>query len=668
MMESIFRNTCPRNCYGTCSILSHVKDGKLIKVTGDPNQGYNQGRLCAKGYAYTQFVYSPHRMKYPMLQHPRGSGNWSRISWDEALTIIASKMIELNEQYGSNLACAYNKYSGNLGLLHYAVEGMFNSIGHHTKLVGDPCVQSGVQAFHESLGVVDCPDPEVMSESKLIVLWGANPAVTNVHQMKFLYQAKRKGATLVCIDPIFSKTAEKSDLFIQINPGTDVYLVMGIAKLLIEWGKYAEDFVQEQTKGWEDYRNFVVQTDLNDICQKTGVTLEALTDLARLYAEIKPAVTWCGFGMQRNRNGQQSVSAIMSLVALTGNLTQPHGGMYYIHHDYRKFPLNLLNHVGPVHPLISESRTININDFASDALALKDPPLKFLWIASRNPLTQDQDLKTWTKLFAQLDLIVTVDLFFTKTAEQSDLVLPASTHFEEDDLNVGYWHHWLSYNQKAISPYYETKSDLQIARELTRKLNELSPGFSNFPSDKEPLDWVQDELTPEIQNLYGISSYKDLLNGPCHKKKVSNPLEYSHKFRFFTPHELMNSTNKATNQTDMYRLISPQSLLKIHSQFEQLSWLQVEASETIIELPVEVALKYDISDGATVEIYNDYGSIKGRAKLNPHLPLQVLLSNQAGTNPVNQLINLDTSTPNDDSSAFFYDSMVKIRNWRDLNV
>lgn len=668
MNETIFRNTCPRNCYGTCSILSHVKDGKLQKVTGDPNQGYNQGRLCAKGYAYTQFVYSPHRMKYPMLQNPRGSGNWSRISWDEALTIIANKMIELNKQYDSNLACTYNKYSGNLGLLHYAVEGMFNSIGPHTKLVGDPCVRSGTHAFNESLGVVDCPDPEDMSESKLIVLWGANPAVTNVHQMKFIYQAKRKGATLVCIDPIFSRTAEKSDLYIQINPGTDVYLVMGIAKLLIEWGIYAVDFVQEQTEGWEEYRNLVVQTDLMDICQKTGVTLEALTELARLYAKITPAVTWCGFGMQRNRNGQQSVSAIMSLVALTGNLTRPHGGMYYIHSDYQNFPLNLLNHVGPVHPLISESRTININDFASDALALKDPPIKLLWIASRNPLTQDQDLKTWTKLFAQLDLIVTVDLFFTKTAEQSDLVLPASTHFEEDDLNVGYWHHWLSYNQKAISPYYEAKSDLQIARELTRKLNELSPGFSNFPFDKEPLDWIEGEVTTEIQKLYGISGYKDLLNGPRHKKNVSSPLAYSHKYRFFTPHELMNRENEATNQTNMYRLISPQSLLKIHSQFEQLTWLQVETSETIIELPAEVAIQNDIGDGAIVEIYNDYGAIKGRAKLNPHLPLGVVLSNQAGTNPVNQLINLDTSTPNDDSSAFFYDSMVKIRKWGDSNA
>src|SRR5690606_25044867 len=123
----IFRNVCPRNCYGTCSMLSYVENGILTKVTGDPKHGYSKGHLCAKGYAYTQYVYNPYRLKYPVLQSPRGSGNWKRISWDEAYNIIARKILELHDRYGSNLALGYNKFSGNLGILHYATEGMFNS-------------------------------------------------------------------------------------------------------------------------------------------------------------------------------------------------------------------------------------------------------------------------------------------------------------------------------------------------------------------------------------------------------------------------------------------------------------------------------------------------------------------------------------------------------------
>ena len=157
---------------------------------------------------------------------------------------------------------------------------------------------------------------------------------------------------------------------------------------------------------------------------------------------------------------------------------------------------------------------MDFSNFPKNALALTDPPLKFLWVASRNIITQDQNLKSWHQLFNQLELIVTVDLYLTKTAEQADLVFPAASHFEEEDLNVSYWHYWLSINQKAIPPYYEAKSDLQIARELTKKLNELSPAFSNFPLKKNQFDWIKAELTPEIMQQYSLKFYEDLLKGP----------------------------------------------------------------------------------------------------------------------------------------------------------
>ncbi|MFZ7943409.1 molybdopterin-dependent oxidoreductase [Neobacillus sp. 19] len=668
MKDGIYRNTCPRNCYGTCGILSHVKNGRLIKVTGDPKHGFTKGRLCAKGYASTQFIYNTQRLKYPMIQSPRGSGNWKRISWDEAYSIIARKIIELNQRYGSNLASGYNKFSGNLGFLHYAVEGMFNSLGPHTKPTGNPCALTGKLAVNHSIGENYSSVPEDMAHASLIVIWGANPAVTNVHQMKFIYEARRSGAKFVVIDPIFTRTAEKADIYIQIKPGTDGWLALGIAKIIIEKGINDEETIRKQTNGWDQYKNFIQhQLDLSDVLERTGVPMEAMEALAELYTHSKPAVTWNGLGLQRNDKGGHSISAITSLAAMTNNLRSPNGGLYYMHFDIDHFPQRLVNHQGPVHPTIADSREVDISNFSKNALALNDPPLKFLWVASRNIITQDQNLNTWQQLFNQLELIVTVDLYLTKTAKQSDIVLPAASHFEEEDLNVGYWHYWLALNQKAIPPYYEAKSDLQIARELTKKLNDLSPEFSNFPFEKEPIDWIKEELSPEIMQQYGLTSYEDLLEGPQQKIEINDFQPNPEKFKLLPAIEAQFQADDPQEPLT-YRLLSPQSLLKIHSQYESVSWLDHRETDNIIEISTSAANEHGMEDHTNIEIYNEHGSISGALKINPTLPANVVLSSQAGSNPINQLISQKEDKDASGSSTFFYDSKVKIRKRRDTHV
>ncbi len=668
----VYRNTCPRNCFATCSMLSYVEDGKVIKVSGDPSNGYNQGRLCAKGYAYTQYIYNPYRIKYPIIQSPRGSGNWKRITWDEAYSIIADKMVELNDRYGSNLACGYNKFSGNLGLLHYAVEGMFNSIGPHTKPVGNPCLMTGELAVKKSFGQSVSLMPEKMAEANLIVIWGANPAVTNVHQMKFIFQARKKGAKVVVIDPIFTQTAKKADIFIQINPGTDGLLALGVAKLLIESSSYDQEFVENETTNWKEFHQFVnTQVDIDDVCRETGVSLEVMNELARLYVSTKPCATWIGFGIQRNKNGGNNIRSIHALAALAGTLQKDKGGLYYAHGSIEDFPLNLLHFEGPTHSEITSAREIDINRFAEQAMKLSNPPLKLLWLASRNPLSQDHDIKGWEQLFKQLELIVTVDLFMTKTAELSDIVLPATTHFEETDLNISYWHYWLSFNEKAIPSYYEAKSDLQIARELTKKLNERSPGFSDFPNELEPIDWIEKELTPEVKKLYGINSYEDLLSRPHLRSEAFDKIDLEKRL-FSFPEDIDVGLAVTKTETDVdsqfpFKLITPQSLLRIHSQYDTLPWLSSEKDEAIVEMSEYAASKQMISEGEKVEVYNQNGEIIATAKINGYLPKRVILVNQVGKNPINQLIVHNEKTKMGKSSTHFYDSNVNIRKWCDRN-
>ncbi|MBS3968989.1 MAG: molybdopterin-dependent oxidoreductase, partial [Clostridia bacterium] len=166
----VTRHVCPRNCYDACGILAYVKNGRLVKVSGDPLHGYTRGKLCSKGYNYLNMVYNPDRLKYPMRQAVRGSGIWQKISWDEALEIICEKILDLKDRYGTTLPVCLNKYSGNFGLLHYAAEGMFNSLGPTTQSLGSPCWSAGLDAQFFDFGNNYNSDPEEIEQAELIIL------------------------------------------------------------------------------------------------------------------------------------------------------------------------------------------------------------------------------------------------------------------------------------------------------------------------------------------------------------------------------------------------------------------------------------------------------------------------------------------------------------------
>lgn len=650
----IFRNTCPRNCYGSCGIISHLNGGKITKVLGDPEDSYTQGRLCAKGYALLQYPFDEYRLKYPMRQVRRGSGEWRHISWDQAYQIIADKILELNKRYSSNLALGYVKGTGNMGFLHHAVEGMFASLGAHTRPIVDICSITGDIALRETLSELDSPDPEEMANSSLIVLWGANPAITNVNQMKFIHEARKKDTPLVVIDPVFSQTAERSDLYIQINPGTDAWLAWGVSKILLDSCRIDQEFIRLKTVGWEHFVQGLCQIDLDEVSHHTGVSLTAIEELSDLYANLRPAANWIGLGIQRNRYGKETVKAISALVALTGNLTSPGGGLYFRHHHILDFPRvltqqNLTNTASE-----TTFREIPMNDYARQALELHDPPLKLLWISCANPLAQDYNLRMWNDLLQQMELVITVDLYLTRTAQQSDLLLPASSFFEEEDLHLSFWHHLLSINEKALPAFYEAKSDLQIARELTKKLNSIKPGFSNFPAEKEPSEWIEEEISPRVKDLYSLKNASDLKIKPHKRKKAL--ISPTWRYHFPSPRfEIFQQSVTSSNHP--YLLLTPQSLLKFHSQYETLPWLNFE-KDLVIELAEETAELHNIREGSLIEVYNENGKIRGYAKINPYLLKGMIVTEQSGKFPVNSLIKEKVVNG---QSIPYYDCRVSLR-------
>lgn len=639
---SIYRHVCPRNCYDTCGVLSYVQDGIVKKVGGDPDNTYTHGQLCAKGYAFTQYLYSADRLRYPLLQSPRGSGNWTRIGWDEAFDIIINKIIGLNRRYGSNLALGFNKFSGNMGFLNQAVEGMFNCLGAHTKPYGNTCSAAGQDSFIYTYGEIQCPDPETMAEANLIILWGVNPAVTAIHQYRFINQARDKGAKIVVIDPRFTPTAAKADIYFQIKPGTDGMLALAVTKLLLTDKKLDLSYIRQNVHGWNAFENYLNEyITMAKAVSLTGLEEKAIRLMADIIAKNHPCAFWTGLGLQRHQNGGQNLRAIQALADVTQNAMGSSVNMFFANSIEDMFPRNLLH-------LNSEEkdkfRPINLNNFAAEALNFKDPPLKFLWIAGRNPLAQDFGISFWKQLVNELEFIVTVDQYMTETALKSDLVLPTTTFFESYDLNVSLWHYWIGINQKAIDNWYESKSDLQIARELSQRLNQRIPGFSKFPSDLSELDWIEREFTPEILHAFGLGDWRDLFNRPYKLKEqvcLNNEPTPGRKFKLFSLEAKKDSLpalprflsfplkNDAGLQIAYpLQLITAQNLLQIHSQYKTLSWLTtISSADTLQMNPLDAQIR-GIKHCEMVLAYNQNGSITTRLAINDTLPQGVVVGVQ----------------------------------------
>ncbi|SEA74936.1 molybdopterin guanine dinucleotide-containing S/N-oxide reductases [Desulfuromusa kysingii] len=659
----IFRNACPRNCYDTCSIKTFVKDGVIQFIEGASESTFTDGGLCVKGFSYPRRVYSPDRIKYPMMQVGRGSGNWKRLSWDEAIDRIAEKILEINEKDGNLLGLALDKYSGNFGITHYGVEGMMSSLGYTTRFVGTPCWPAGIDAQNFDMGEMWCNDPEDMVESKYIIVWGANPAWCSVHSMKYIFEAKKRGAKIVVIDPVMTQTAAKADMYLQVDTATDGALALGMARHLLDQGMIDREFVNNHSLGFEEFSQYLKKNvTVTWAAKETGIPAQVIKQIAEEFAQADPATIWIGYGMQRHVNGGAMVRAIDALVAMTGNVGKVGGGARYGHLRTWGFNYNAMVNAAPEGAVgmmdgaaikgdfhfIGEGnakftdRPLNMNQLGREILQTQDPKIRMLWLACRNPFSQDPDTALLKKAFDTLEMVVVVDQFFTKSVEQADIVLPHTTLFEENTVNVGYWHYWLSLNEQAIKPMYESRSDVQIAAMLSKRMNERQPGSCTFPTELDTRKWMEKEFNKGIYDLFGLNSWKDLRNGPAKAKLVSSAAW--HDFKFKTPsgkyefkselaaqngHKALPEFKQKRAATGPLRLLTPHSKFSLHSQFQNLDFMEDFNPEPIVYLHPTTAKTRDIEEGVQVRVFNQRGQVELMARLTDNVPPDVLLMYEA---------------------------------------
>ncbi|EGT0638887.1 molybdopterin-dependent oxidoreductase [Citrobacter werkmanii] len=658
----IYRNACPRNCYDTCSLKTWVKDDVITFVEGAPESTFTHGAPCVKGLSYPRRVYSPDRIKYPMVQDVRGSGNWRRISWDEAMQRIATKMLEIKKKDGSMLGLAMTKYSGKFGVLNYAVEGMMSSLGYTTRFAGTPCWPAGIDAQNYDMGDMWCNDPEDFVKAKYIIIWGANPAWCSMHTMKYIYQAREKGAKVVVIDPLLTQTAAKADLYLRVRPGSDGALALGMARHLVDKGLVDQDFVNNYSHGYPEFeaylRNSVTVEWAAEIC---GLSADVIRQLAEEFTAVNPATVWIGYGMQRHVNGGANVRAIDAFVAMTGNIGIEGGGARYGHLHTWGFNYNAMLQKPPVGSIgmpgaagtTSEfgsagavaqysDRSLNINQTAKGILEANEPPVRMLWVACKNPFAQDFDRSKMEKAFEKLEMVVCADQFFNETVQHADIVLPVTTAFEEWNVDASYWHYWLSINQPAIKPMYEAKCDLEIAVLLSRTINKLEPGSCTFPQEFDHKRWLDQEFNDGMGKMFGISSWDDLLDGPKKAILPSSAAWYDRKFK--TPsgkfefkselcekngHTALPEYKSEAKSTLPFHLFTPHVQFGIHSQFINLDWMQVFYPEPFVYMHPISAEKRGIAENDLVKVFNTVGEVELRAKVTANVPEDFLVMYEA---------------------------------------
>ncbi len=630
-------NCCPRNCYDTCSIITTVEDGVIKFVTGNPENTYTNGRLCVKGYSYPRRVYSPDRVKYPMRQTAKGSGKWERISWDEAFEIIAKKILEIKHEYGNTLGVCLNKYSGNFNVLSYGVEGMMSSLGHTTRCQGTPCWPAGIDSQTFDMGAILNSDPESFAHSKMIIVWGANPAWCSVHSMNIIQKAKENGCKVVFIDPVMTASAAKADEFIEIKTSTDGALALGMCRYIIDHGLQDEAWMRQNSIGYEDFINYVKNNITVDwAAEKTGVPAAEIERLAHAYATTQPAAIWIGYGMQRHANGGASVRAIDALAALCGNIGKLGAGANYAQLDSWGFNYAAMTGGGVNADNVDADRNININNFAAEILNIQDPPVKLLWVACRNPMNQDPEAALVKKAYESVDLVVTVDQFFNPSVEMSDIVLPCSTIFETWGLHASYWHYWMNGNEPAIEPMYESKTDVEIAMGLADKINSLEPGSSTYPTGRTMEQWCALELSDAFKARFGFSDWKDIFKKGTVKVtgyenawadgKFRTP---SGKYEFYSQAAASTGNHvlpvyrealAADDETYNIRALTPHWKYGLHSQFQNLDWMADIHNEPFVEIHPELAAKKGIADGDAVKVASSIGHLVLKAKVTANVP------------------------------------------------
>lgn len=635
----LVRGACPHDCPDTCATLTEVQDGRAVRFFADPDHPITQGWLCAKVRPYLDRVYHPDRLLYPLRRTgPKGSGHWQRISWDEAIAEIAGRWKAIIAEHGAAAILPYS-YSGTLGLVEMTVASsrLWNRMGA-SGLARTICDAAATVAVNATLGGKLAPDPRDVLHSRLVLLWGHNPASTNPHFMPLLREAQRNGAFVVVIDPRRTLTARSADLHIQPQPATDAALALGMIHVLFAEGLHDEAWLREHSIGWEALRERAAHYPPERVEAMTGVAADTVVTLARRYGTTKPALLKFADGVQRHGNGGQTVRALCCLPAVTGQYGVRGGGLLYSQSGHIVWDAEAVGHASECPPV---PRVVNMNRLGAALTGeISDPPIKALYVFGANPVTSSPNAGLIVRGLLRDDLFTVVhEQFLTDTARYADIVLPATTQLEQTDLHKPYGHRHLQYNHQAIPPLGEAKSNWTVMRLLATAMGYREPWLQQTP--EEVIAEVLDATRAKNPLLAGITLERLQREGTvpyATTPETSVPFARGH---FPTPSgkvELFCQAMTAYGLDPLPDYVPPAEFAQrdsgdgwlallsgaahhfVSSSFANQDALARKEGPPFIELNPHDAAIRGIADSATVVVENARGCVRLRAVLTDDVP------------------------------------------------
>lgn len=647
---------CTRDCPGGCSIIATVRDGKIVKLKGNPDHDITDGFLCPNTAKYLENVhYSHKRVLHPLK---REDGDWKRISWDEAFDIMVSKLGDTIKSHGKNSVLYYQGF-GSRTALKILNRRFFNLLGGVSTLYGTVCGGIGQAGQEMDLGMRISHDHLDHINSKTVLIWGRNPAVTDIHLWRILRKAQRNGTKLVVVDPIKTKTAVHADLFIQPEPGTDSYLAVAVSKIILDKDLADKEFINESTRNFEKYLQIIQGFSMKELSVKCDVSIETITELAVTYSQNKPSSIVTGWGLHRYISGHIIFRFLDAIAAITGNIGISGGGVSQGFEEFGFFN----DSYALERPEIG--RKLPMPTIGEAILKADHPPIKMAFITSGNPVNLNPNSNKVKKAFEAVDHVVLMDHFLNDTADVADLFLPATTFLEEEDLVGSYGHNWISSINPVTNPEGEAKSELEVFQKLADKM-----GFGEKMGGK-PEYWLQKIVSTVLDQ--GVE-WDDLKAGPV-KMVPEDYIPYSDgkfftasgKFEFITEftdgfNDFSDYEGKINGFDDGYNLhlisSSPEKWVRSVVPESEMDTGLIDA-----EVSPKILNELGMHDGETAVLESPFGELKVTIRGDPDARIDTVKVQMGGWMKYGKNINVLTVDIMSDAGngTPYYETMVKIR-------
>ena len=664
--DRVVRGACPHDCPDTCAFIYDVKNGKLVDVTGDPDHPMTRGGLCVKLNGFAEHHYNPERLLYPMRRTgSKGSGAFERISWDDALAEIKRRWTDIIATYGSQ-AIMPHAYLGHQGTLNGLTSGdaFFNRLGS-TVAEKTYCESGSSTAWIMTVGPSGGLDLESLAYAKYIIVWGMNMISTNLHAWPFILEAQKKGAKIVVIDPVRTRTAKQADWHVVIKPGTDGALALGMMNVIIAEGLVDYDYVEKYTLGFDELKARAANYPPERVAEITGIPVADIQTLAREYATTQPSAIRQGVAIERSRGGGQAIRAITCLPALVGAWRHVGGGTAEM--PIWEFPTRFDRICRPdfIKPGTRVINELELGSALSGEMAL-DPPIKSLFVYNSNPVSQAPAQAKIVQGLQREDLFTVVsELFITDTARYADILLPATMQGEQYDLMVTWGHLYMMLNQPAISAPGECIPNVELFRRLAKTMG-FDDAYWDMTDDEMLLDfydWDSPQLQGITLDLLKEKGYMRLNVGDPDKrvphaegnfKTPSGKCEFKSSAAangnfvvpvwrsmyegmqpgepidplpdYIPPYESPGSNPDLAKRYPL-SIVSPKPHAFLNTQYGNEERQRGRQGEQKILIHPTDARQRNIGNGTVVRVFNDRGGFEGLAELSEDLMPGLVMAN-----------------------------------------